>query len=141
MTHIFGFERSQLLLLSEAVDDNVGADNPGRFAEWMSEAAKRCGIPLLARVHALLALGRVLSLASASGGASAATTATMLAIPAIHVAILVSAETLVRQDPRIVWFVGLAIVAEFAAAIILIERQNANFTQPKDIAARRRVAS
>jgi acyl-CoA synthetase (AMP-forming)/AMP-acid ligase II len=29
----------------------------------------------------------------------------MLAIPAIHVAILVCAETLVRQDPRFVWFV------------------------------------
>jgi hypothetical protein len=51
----------------------------------------------------------------------------MLAIPAIHVAILVCAEALVRQDPRFVWFVGLAIVAEIAAAIILIARQNANF--------------
>jgi lipopolysaccharide export system permease protein len=59
----------------------------------------------------------------------------MLAIPAIHVAILVSAETLVRQDPRFVWFVGLAIVVEFAAAIILIERQNANFPLSKDRAA------
>jgi hypothetical protein len=28
MTHIFGFERSQLLLLPESVDDYVGADNP-----------------------------------------------------------------------------------------------------------------
>jgi lipopolysaccharide export system permease protein len=110
-------------------------EDPRQFAEWMSEAAKRCGMPLLALVHALLAIGLVLSIASASGGASAAVTATMLAIPAIHVAILVSAETLVRQDPRFVWFVGLAIVVEFAAAIILIERQNANFTLPKDIAA------
>ena len=59
----------------------------------------------------------------------------MLAIPAIHVAILVCAETLVRQDPRFVWLVGLAIVVEFAAAIILIERQNANFTLSKDAAA------
>jgi lipopolysaccharide export system permease protein len=102
-------------------------DDPRRFAEWMSEAAKRCGIPLLALAHALLAIGLVLNVASTSGGASAAVTATMLAIPAIHVAILVCAETLVRQDPRFVWFVGLAIVAEFAAGIILIERQNANF--------------
>jgi hypothetical protein len=31
MMHIFGFERSQLLLLPEAVDDYVGADNPVRF--------------------------------------------------------------------------------------------------------------
>ncbi|MGH6813728.1 MAG: LptF/LptG family permease [Methylocella sp.] len=110
-------------------------EDPRRFAEWMSEAAKRCGIPLLALVHALLAIGLVLSLASASGGASAAITATMLAIPAVHVAILVCAETLVRQDPRFVFVVGLAIVAEFAAAIILIARQNANFPLLKDIAA------
>src|SRR6202045_1040948 len=33
MTHIFGFERSQLLLLPEAVDDYVGADNPVRFID------------------------------------------------------------------------------------------------------------
>ena len=110
-------------------------EDPRRFAEWMSEAAKRCGIPLLALVHALLAIGLVLNFAFASGGASAATTATMLAIPAIHVAILVCAETLVRQDPRLVWLVGLAIAAEFAAAIILIARQNANFPPVKDIAA------
>ncbi|MDQ6868277.1 MAG: LptF/LptG family permease [Pseudomonadota bacterium] len=110
-------------------------EDPRQFAEWMSEAAKRCGMPLLALVHALLAIGLVLNVASASGGASAAVTATMLAIPAIHVAILVCAETLVRQDPRFVWFVGLAIIVEFAAAIILIERQNANFTLSKDRAA------
>lgn len=110
-------------------------EDPRRFAEWMSEAAKRCGIPVLALVHTLLAIGLVLNIASASGGASAATRATMLAIPAIHVAILVCAETLVRQDPRFVWFVGFAIVVEFAAAIMLIERQNANFTLPKEVAA------
>jgi transposase/IS5 family transposase len=33
MAHIFGFERSQLLLLPEAVDDYVGADNPVRFID------------------------------------------------------------------------------------------------------------
>jgi lipopolysaccharide export system permease protein len=110
-------------------------EDPRQFAEWMSEAAKRCGIPLLALVHALLAIGLVLNVPSTSGGASAAARATMLAVPAMHVAILVSAETLVRREPRFVWFVGLAIVVEFAAAIILIERQNANFTLTKDRAA------
>jgi lipopolysaccharide export system permease protein len=110
-------------------------EDPRRFAEWMSEAAKRCGIPLLALVHSLLAIGLVLNVASARGAASAATKAAMLAIPAIHVAILVCAETLVRQEPRFVWFVGFAIVVEFAAAIILIERQNANFTLSTDGAA------
>src|ERR1017187_5063688 len=33
MAHISGFERSQLLLLPEAVDDYVGADNPVRFID------------------------------------------------------------------------------------------------------------
>src|SRR5580704_11986287 len=33
MTHIAGFERSQLLLLPEAIDDYVVADNPVRFID------------------------------------------------------------------------------------------------------------
>ena len=33
MTHIVGFERDQLLLLPEAVDDYVDADNPVRFID------------------------------------------------------------------------------------------------------------
>jgi transposase len=33
MTHVLGHDRSQLLLLPEAVDDYVGADNPVRFIE------------------------------------------------------------------------------------------------------------
>jgi transposase len=33
MTHLAGFERDQLLLLPEAVDDYVGADNPVRFID------------------------------------------------------------------------------------------------------------
>jgi len=33
MTHISGFERSQLLMLPEAMDDYVAADNPVRFID------------------------------------------------------------------------------------------------------------
>ena len=33
MAHLSGFERSQLMLLPEAVDDYVGADNPVRFID------------------------------------------------------------------------------------------------------------
>jgi len=33
MTHILGHDRCQLLLLPEAVDDYVGADNPVRFID------------------------------------------------------------------------------------------------------------
>jgi lipopolysaccharide export system permease protein len=53
-------------------DRPSSGEDPRQFSEWMSEAAKRCGIPLLALVHALLAIGLVLNVASASGGASAA---------------------------------------------------------------------
>ncbi len=33
MTYITGHDRSQLLLLPEAVDDYVGSDNPVRFID------------------------------------------------------------------------------------------------------------
>ena len=33
MAHILGYDRSQMLLLPEAVDDYVGPDNPVRFTE------------------------------------------------------------------------------------------------------------
>jgi transposase len=33
MTHIHGSDRTQMLLLPEAVDDYVGADNPVRFID------------------------------------------------------------------------------------------------------------
>ena len=33
MAHISGFERRQLLLLPEAIDDYVGSDNPVRFID------------------------------------------------------------------------------------------------------------
>jgi transposase len=37
MTYIAGFERDQLLLLPEAVDDYVDADNPVRFIDAFVE--------------------------------------------------------------------------------------------------------
>lgn len=108
----------------------ASGSDPRRFAEWMSEATKRCGLPLLALTHALLSIGLVLNVAAATGRASRATTLTVLVIPAIHVGILICAETLVRQDPRLVWLVGVAILGELMAAIALIERQNGNFPMP-----------
>ncbi len=108
---------------------------PGPYADWMSEGAKRFGVPALALGHALLAIGLVLTLGSATGRAPAgALIAAIVAAPAVHIAILIGAETLVRKDPRLVWLVGAAIIAELAAAIFLIARQNANFTLPKDSA-------
>ena len=37
MAHISGFDRSQLLLLPEAIDDYVGMDNPVRFIDTFVE--------------------------------------------------------------------------------------------------------
>jgi transposase len=48
MTYITGHDRSQLLLLPEAVDDYVGADNPVRFIDTfvdgldLAAAGERC---------------------------------------------------------------------------------------------------
>ena len=103
----------------------VDTHDPQRLAEWTSEAAKRTGIPLLALVHALFGIALVLTVSSATGRGSSATTLTVLAVPAAHIAILIAAETLVRKDPRLVWVVALAILAEFVAALIMLQRQNA----------------
>ena len=100
---------------------------PRLYGEWMSEAAKRCGIPLLAITHTLFAIGLVLSLVSISGRGKGASAVILLTIPAIHVTVLVCAETLVRHHPWMIVLVGLAILAELMVAIWLIARQNADF--------------
>jgi lipopolysaccharide export system permease protein len=87
---------------------------------------------LLALSHGLLAIGLVLTASAATGRASAAATSTILVIPLIHVAILVGSESLVRQNPQLVIVVGAAIILEFAAALFLIWRQNANFPRMKE---------
>jgi transposase len=51
MTHISGFERDQLLLLPEAVDDYVEADNPVRFIDAFVEGLDLAGAGF-ARVEA-----------------------------------------------------------------------------------------
>jgi len=103
------------------------------LSEWMSEATKRFGIPLLALAHSLLAIGLVLTLSSATGRNATAITA-LAAIPVVHIGILIAAENLVRRDPRYVVFVALAIAAEFAVAFVLIGRRNANFAVARPVA-------
>jgi len=102
----------------------VAAEDPHRLAEWTSEATKRFGIPVLALAHALLGIGLVLTASSATGRRAAATSLTICAVPVAHITILIGAETLVRKDPTLVWFVGVMIVAEFAIGLIMIYRQN-----------------
>ena len=105
-------------------DRAAEAQDPHKLAEWTSEAAKRLGIPILALTHVLFGIALVLTVSSATGRGSSATTLTVLAVPAIHIGILIAMETLVRKDPRLVWLVALAIVAETLAALVMLQRQN-----------------
>ena len=104
-----------------------GADthDAQRLSEWTSEAVKRVGIPALSFVHALFGIALVLAVSSATGRGSSATTMTLLAVPAAHIAILIGSETLVRKDVHLVWVVAAAILAELAVALFLLQRENA----------------
>jgi lipopolysaccharide export system permease protein len=94
-----------------------------RLPEWSSEAAKRFIIPILALSHALLGMGLVLAVGNATGRRSVAASAVIVAVPAVHIGILVAAESLVRFDARLVGLVGVLVVAELVAGAILIQRQ------------------
>ena len=95
-----------------------------KLPEWTSEAAKRLGLPILALTHVLFGIALVLTVSSATGRGSTATTLTVLAVPALHIAMLIAMETLVRKDPTLVWLVAAAILAELLAALWLLHRQN-----------------
>ena len=105
-------------------DRKAEAADPHKLAEWTSEAAKRLGIPILALTHVLFGIGLVLTVSSATGRGSTATTLTVLAVPAIHIGMLIAMETLVRKDPRLVWLVAMAIVVELLAALWMLRQQN-----------------
>jgi lipopolysaccharide export system permease protein len=98
--------------------------DPHHLAEWTSEAAKRTLIPLLSLTHVLFGVALVLTVSSATGRGSTATTLTVLAVPSIHIALLIGMETLVRKDTRLVWAVVVAVAIEFLAALLMLQRQN-----------------
>ncbi len=111
----------------EFIDAWPGRDgNKRMLSDWMSEAAKRFGIPVMALTHSLLAIGLVLTLSSATGR-NATTISALIAIPAIHIGILIGTESIVRRDPFLVYLVGVAIGLELLIAIVLILRQQARF--------------
>jgi lipopolysaccharide export system permease protein len=66
----------------------------------------------------------VLAVGNATGRRSIAASAVIIAVPAVHIGILVAAESLVRLDPRLVVLVGVFVIAEFLAGIALIQRQH-----------------
>ena len=105
-------------------DATVEAEDPHRFSEWASEAAKRTIIPFLSLTHVLFGIAMVLTVSNATGRGSTATTLTVLVVPALHIAMLIGMETLVRRDPLLIWIVVLAVAAELAAALTMLQRQN-----------------
>ena len=105
-------------------DRAAEAADTHKLSEWTSEAAKRLGIPVLALAHVLFGIALVLTVSSATGRGSTATTLTILAVPSLHIGLLISMETLVRRDPSLVWIVAFAILCEFVASIYLLQRQN-----------------
>ena len=115
-------------------DRSLEAGDPHKLAEWTSEAAKRLGIPILALTHVLFGIALVLTVSSATGRGSTATTLSVLAVPVIHIGMLIAMETLVRKDPRLVCLVGLAIIVELGAALVLLQRQN----RARSVSGRRR---
>lgn len=105
-------------------DRSTEASDPHKLAEWTSEAAKRLLIPVLSLAHVLFGIALVLTVSNATGRGSTATTLTVLAVPSIHIALLIGMETLVRRDPRLVWIVVAAVGVEFLAALWMLQRQN-----------------
>jgi lipopolysaccharide export system permease protein len=105
--------------------------DPRRLAEWTSELTKRMAIPLLALAHGLFGIGLVLTVTSATGRGSAGTAITILAVPLLHIGILVASETLVRRDPRLAIVIIAAIIVEFAVALFMLHKQNANMAPVK----------
>jgi lipopolysaccharide export system permease protein len=97
-----------------------------KLSGWMSEAAKRFGIPILALSHTLLAMALVLTLSNATGR-NATTIGALIAIPAVHIGFLIGMENLARVDPYAMFLVAIAIAIEFVVAIALILRQQTRF--------------
>ncbi|MDE2577439.1 MAG: LptF/LptG family permease [Hyphomicrobiales bacterium] len=93
------------------------------YAEWWSEAAKRFAVPLLALAHTLLGAGLVLTVASATGRRSSASSAVIAVLPAAHVGILIAAETLIRLNPLFALLVGALVLLEIGVGAWLIQRQ------------------
>ena len=121
------FELPGLAFFADRAKD---LSDPHKLAEWTSEAAKRTGIPLLALTHVLFGIALVLTVSSATGRGSSATTLTVLAVPALHISMLIAMETLVRKDPDLVCLIVAAIVVEFGAALWMLQRQNRVWAPP-----------
>jgi lipopolysaccharide export system permease protein len=104
----------------------VARNDPRQFGEWMAEAAKRGGVPILCVAHALLAMALVLRFGNVTGRRGASSGMIFLAVPAVHIGFLVALESLLRADARFIILLGALVLLEFAGSIWLISDLNSS---------------
>ena len=92
--------------------------------EWMAEAAKRFGVPLLAIAHTLLAMALVLTFGNVTGRRGGLSSLVIIAIPAAHIFFLVALESMLRADARFAFLLAAVAAVEVAVSILLIFRRN-----------------
>ncbi|MBI3275905.1 MAG: LptF/LptG family permease, partial [Methylocystis sp.] len=97
-----------------------------QLGEWMAEAAKRFGVPMLALAHTLLAMALVLTFGNATGRRGAAGNLAIIAIPVAHIAFLVAQESLLRADARFAAPLVAMAVGEILVSSWLIARRDAS---------------
>lgn len=101
-----------------------------QMGEWMTEAARRLGVPALTLAHALLAMALVLTFGNATGRRGAAGGVTVLAVSALHIGFLVAIESLLRVDPRFALLLGALLALELLVSVWLIARQHTSAQPP-----------
>jgi lipopolysaccharide export system permease protein len=95
-----------------------------QMGEWMAEAAKRFGVPILSISHTLLALALILTFGNATGRRGAAGSLVVLVVPVTHIALLVALEALLRADARFAALLAALVFCETLVSMWLIARQN-----------------
>jgi lipopolysaccharide export system permease protein len=98
--------------------------DPHLFGEWMAEAAKRFGVPLLAIGHTLLSMALVLTFGNITGRRGAAGSLVVFAAPVAHIGFLVGLESLLRLDARFALLFVAMLVVEIVVPIRMISRLN-----------------
>jgi lipopolysaccharide export system permease protein len=93
-----------------------------QYGEWMAEAAKRFGVPLLALAHTLLAMALTLTFGNITGRRGAAGSLTIIAIPAVHIAFLVGLESLLRVSAYFAPPLAALMLVEAGVSVWLIAR-------------------
>jgi lipopolysaccharide export system permease protein len=92
--------------------------------EWMAEAAKRFGVPLLSVAHTLLAMALVLRFGNVTGRRGGGSGAVTLAAPALHIFFLVALEALLRVSPLYALLLAGLVALEIGVSLWLIFRLN-----------------